>query len=187
MRVEQTTPHQAEHTFRLNPFSLPAHYEATTADGVQTNRSVYLDRTMAIVRRKVAGLPLNVKMPIKKYQGVAIQYDVAGDGTPCVEISLQHRDPAMNLTLSRGNDTLDVSADWQAWANLFGLPLLIKSETGEIQPAKGYLGSLIVSATLERRYHAQFAERRPRFLTRRKPGRKGPQSRYNEREIIART
>jgi len=187
MRVGQTTPLQAEHAFRLNPFSLPARFEAVSAEPGAAQASVYLDHTVAIVRRTVAGLPLNMKIPIKMYKGVGIEYDVADDGTPAVEIFLVHRDPAMNLVLFRGNDTTDVSADWQAWARMFGLPLMIRSETGGFRTAKGYFGKLEVSDCLERRYHAQFAERRPRFLTRRKPGAKGPRESFSGREIIART
>jgi len=186
MRVALTTPLQAEREFRLNPFSLPARFEAGST-GPAASTSVYLDRHVAILRRKLGGLPLTIKVPIKMYRGVAVSYDVQGGVTPCVEIFLVHRDPALNLSLSRMNDTIDVSADWQAWATLFGLPLLICDETGGFQPAKGYLGQLTVSESLGRRYHAQFAARRPRFLSRRKTGAKGPYSKVSGREIIART
>ena len=186
MRVGQTTPLQAEHVFRLNPFSLPARFEANTAEPAAADASVYLDCKMAIVRRKIAGLPLNIKIPIKMYKGVAIQYDVTGNGAPSVEIFLVHQDPAMCLTLSRGNDNSDVSADWQAWGKLFGLPLLIRSETGDFETAKDYLGKLAISTSLDRRYHSQFADRRPRFLAKRRPGAKPAQKTVSGREIIAR-
>ena len=120
------------------------------------------------------------------FKGVAIRYDVTDHATPSAEITLIHRDPALHLPLSRGGDTADLSADWQAWAKLFGLPLLVQDKAGDLRPAKSYLGKLAVATSLDRRHHAQFAERRPRFLTRRKTGAKSAREMFAGREIIAR-
>jgi Family of unknown function (DUF6101) len=186
MRVAGTAPVQAEPSFRLNPFTLPARYEAFPA-GTATGTSVYLDRKVAILRRRVAGLPLNIRIPIKMYRGVAIRFTEAHDTPVRTEILLAHRDPALHLVLSCGEDAGELAADWLAWANLFGLPLLVAEDDGSFRSARTYLGRLKVSTPRERRYHAQFAERRPRFLSRRKPGRKGPYEMLEGREIIARS
>lgn len=187
MRVVKTTPVQAEPGFRLNPFSLPARFEAGQSGSAAPMASVYLDDQVAIVRRRVAGLPLNIKIPVKMYRGVAIRYDVTRDGPATGDLFLVHRDPALHLPLSRGDDPANLSVDWQSWARLFGLPLLVEDETGRLVPARTYLGKLAVLPQRDRRYHAQFAERRPRFLTRRKTGPKGRRAVVAGREIIART
>lgn len=182
MRVGQTTPVQAEQAFRLNPFSLPARYHPAA----EHTMAVYLDRSFAILRRQVAGCPLTVTVPIKMYRGVAIRYTTGSDG-PAAELFLAHRDPDLSVALSRIGDPEDSVADWQAWARLFGLPLLIEEDSGDLKPARTYVGSLAVGTTLDRRPHAQFADRRPRFLVRRKPGAKGSHKQIAGREIIART
>ena len=188
MRVAQTTPVQAEPAFRLNPFHLPACNDALTAGRPgMSSPAVYLDQSVAVVRRSVGGKNLDIKVPIRRYQGIAISCTLDDPAAPHTELVLIHRDPALQVVLSSGADLNEMSADWQAWARQLGLPLLVRDDDGVLQPARTYLGTLSVGTPRDRRPHAQFADRRPRFLVRRKTGSKAEQPVLKAREIIART
>lgn len=184
MRVARTTPIQAEPAFRLDPFSLPARLFAEGTDPVAA--PLYLDRDIALLQRRIAGLPQIIRVALKSYRGVAIRLGASLHATAGA-IVLVHRDPALEVVLSSGGDACDLAADWQAWGNVLGLNLLVEDEDGLLAPARSYLGSLAVAPPRARRHHAQFAERRPRFLTRRKVGRPDISERIAAREIIART
>jgi hypothetical protein len=102
----------------------------------------------------------------------------------CVE--LLHTDPALTLPLVVADEPEQVAADWQAWGRTLNLPLLVVGQDGSVSNAFDRLGSITVCRPRPRRRHSFFAGRRPRFLTRRKTGHRGPREHLAGREIIAR-
>jgi hypothetical protein len=97
-----------------------------------------------------------------------------------------HRDPALSLPLMIADDPADVAADWQAWGRTLGLPLLVVGQDGTVASPVEQIGAVIQQPPKPRRRHSFFADRRPRFLTRRKTGRPGALEILTAREIIAR-
>ena len=133
------------------------------------------------------GLPLTLRVPIKTFDGVAVRMTPVGcDGDIEVVVELRHSDPALCLPLTIADDPADVAADWQAWGQALGLQLLLVRQDGTIAAADADSDKVTAQSPKQRRRHSFFANRRPRFLTRRKTGRSGPLDRLVGREIIAR-
>ena len=170
--------------FRLDPFTLPMRHPVSF-DGGAT--AFVLDRKRVIVRRPVRGRTMTLAVPISAYRGVAVRIVPAGQaGDIRVTVELMHRDPSLTLPLIVAEEPEDVAADWQAWGRALNLPLLLVAEDGTVKMPLDRLGGLVVAETKPRRRHSFFADRRPRFLTRRKIGRKSDEPRVTGREIIAR-
>lgn len=172
--------------FRLDPYSLPVHGSAR--DGGTVNTAFILDRDRAIVQRqRHAGPPLTLTVPLKSYRGIAVRMEPADmAGHVRVFVELLHVDPALTLPLIVGDEPEDVAADWQAWGHALNLPLLVIGQDGSVSAPLGELGGIVASRPRPRRRHSFFAGRRPRFLTRRKPGHAHRTEHLAGREIIAR-
>lgn len=142
--------------------------------------------------RLESGLPLIVKVPFGHFEGIGARFTVSTEeGNPVICIlELVHRDGHLTIPVLVSADLEDAAIDWQSWSSRYGLSMLHKkSEIGDYEPVSidGMPGhSILIGEQQPRRYHAQFAARRPRFLTRRKPGQSGPMMRLDGREIIAR-
>nr|WP_321458156.1 DUF6101 family protein [uncultured Cohaesibacter sp.] len=139
------------------------------------------------------GLPLLVRVPISYYKGVGARFVVGKrEGNPLICIlELIHDDPNLTLPLMVSTDLEDAAVDWQSWSKRYHLPMLHKPLGSQgydiVANDVGSLSELIAGPQQPRRPHAQFAIRRPRFLTRRKVGHfTATMPRYKEREIIAR-
>lgn len=142
--------------------------------------------------RLESGLPLIVKVPFDHFKGVGARFTVSlEDGNPVICIlELVHRDAQLTIPVLVSADLEDAAIDWQSWSSRYNLAMLHKkSGIGDYEPISidGMAGpSILIEAPQPRRYHAQFAARRPRFLSRRKPGQSGNMVRFEDREIIAR-
>ena len=177
-------PAGSTRAFPLDPHTMPMR-PPVYFDGGAT--AFVLDRKRVIVRRPVRGQTMTLAVPISAYRGVAVRILPNGDpGDIRVTVELMHRDPALTVPLVVADEPEDVAADWQAWGRALNLPLLLVAEDGTVKMPVDRLGGLVVAETKPRRRHSFFADRRPRFLTRRKVGRKGEQPRITGREIIAR-
>jgi hypothetical protein len=121
---------------------------------------------------------------------VALRIDPpAGTAESSVALVLEHRDAALSLPLYRAEDSTDVVAEWQAWARVLKLPLLIAESDGRLREPFARIGALRVMAALpRRRQRSTLRRRRPSIFLRRKPGRSlaGAVVHRDEREIIAR-
>jgi hypothetical protein len=166
---------------RPDPFHLPARYSTAMADGAPA--AVHLERDRIVVERR-GSRPLTLTLPIRFYRGVAVRMTAEGEALR-VAVELHHDDPALSVTLAVGDDPADIAADWQAWGRILGLPLLLVAPDGSVEMPADNLGALEIAAAKPRRHHSFFADRRPRFLTRRKVGRDRGE-RIAGREIIAR-
>ena len=174
--------------FRLDPFTLPVRYAATLGGGARrTEATILLDRDQAVVQRlSPAGAPLTFRISVKTFDGVAVRMTPVGhDGALEVTVELMHRDPALSLPLMIADDPADVAADWQAWGRTLGLPLLVVGQDGTVAAPIERLGGVTLQPPKPRRRHSFFADRRPRFLTRRKTGRAGVPEILAGREITA--
>jgi Family of unknown function (DUF6101) len=175
---------------RLDPFSLPLRFEARDAAADGSVRFVELTRERVVLRRSVRGMLMAVNLPIASFLGVALRIEPpAGSAASAVALVLEHRDCALSLQLYRADDSTDVVAEWQSWARVLRLPLLLAEADGRLREPFERIGALRVAAPLpRRRKHSNIKRRRPSIFLRRKPGPRlaGALVHYGEREIIAR-
>jgi uncharacterized protein DUF6101 len=94
----------------------------------------------------------------------------------------------LSLPLAVAPDGDEVIAEWQSWARVLALPLLVTDRDGSLRDAFPRLGQVKVWApTLRRRRRNAIKRRRPSILLRRRPGHIGTTPIvHREREIIAR-
>jgi hypothetical protein len=171
--------------YRLDPHVLPA--RATVPSGGAAEAAFVIDRERAIVRRAVAAGPaVTLAVPLSAYTGVAVRVEPNGDaGRVRVFVELLHNDPSLTLPLMIADEPEDVAADWQEWGRSLNLPLLVIAQDGTVSAPLQKIGAVTVAPAKPRRRHSYFAARRPRFLTRRKPGRRELMELVEGREIIA--
>ena len=114
-----------------------------------------------------------VNLPVAAYLGVALRMvPPAGDTPGAVSIVLEHRDPALSLPLFSADDGTDIVAEWQSWARVLGMPLLVAEADGRLREAFDRIGAVrVASPTGRRRRRTAIRRRRPSILLRRKPGR----------------
>jgi hypothetical protein len=171
---------------RLDPFALPLRFEVTDTAADQRIRSVELTRERVVLRRAVRGMLMAVNLPVKSYLGVALRIDPAAS---TVALVLEHRDPALSLPLYRAEDGTDIVAEWQSWARVLELPLLVAEPDGRLREPFARIGALRINAPApRRRKRSSIKARRPSIFLRRKPGRAltAMAVHHDEREIIAR-
>ena len=168
--------------FRLDPQSLPARSFAEA--GGAAGPAFVIERGRAIVHRAGGD---SVVVPVAEYRGVSVRMESTGDaGAVRAFVELLHADASLTLTLAVTDDPYDIYADWQGWAKTLNLPLLVVGQDGSIGGPLAGMGGIIAARPQPRRRHSYFAARRPRFLTRRKPGAVDSGVRVAGREIIAR-
>ena len=151
---------------------------------------IELDRERVVVRRAVRGIHMRLSLKVSEFLGVAIRVIPPDEGSPgAVAVFLEHRDQGLSVPLFVAADgDADVVAEWQRWARVLGLPLLIPDGEGFREPFER-IGAVRVDApTPRRRSRSILWRRRPSILRRRKPGRalSEPRVHRGEREIIAR-
>ena len=175
---------------RLDPFSLPVRFEA--ADEAADSRLCVVDlhRERVVLRRSVCGMRMALNMPVTAFRGVAIRlYGEAGRAPDAIAVMLEHSDPALSLPLFTAPESDDIVAEWQSWARVLGLPLLVAGEDGNFREPFARIGALRIAApTWRRRRRSAVARRRPPRLLRRRAGSlsQTPPVHCGEREIIAR-
>jgi hypothetical protein len=153
-------------------------------------RTVLLTRERVVVRRAVRGIKMAVNLPVAAYLGVALRMvPPEGGAAGAVSVVLEHRDPALSLPLYSADDGTDIAAEWQSWARVLGMPLLVAEADGRLHEAFDRMGAVrVASPTWRRRRRTAIRSRRPSIFMRRKPGRsiEGATVHRDEREIIAR-
>jgi len=190
MGVGRVMPAGSSRALRLDPCALPVSFATSDARADQQVRLVELDRERVTVRRSVRGIPMRVSLKMSEFLGVAIRVmapDESADGA--VVVTLEHRDQSLTVPLLIATDGGgDVVAEWQRWARVLGLPLLIPDGEGSFREPYDRLGAVRVHAPVPRRRVRSLLRRRPSILMRRKPGRPSltPRVHRGEREIIAR-
>jgi hypothetical protein len=175
---------------RLDPFSLPARFEAVDDGADGRVRVIDLYSRRVVVRRSVRGMRMAISLPVAAFRGVSIRLNGKPDEPPtAIAIMLEHGDPALSLQLFSASDNDEIVAEWQSWGRVLGLPLLIGERDGSLREPFARIGALRVEPpTWRRRRRSAIARRRPSVLLRRRTATwpDSPASYQGEREIIAR-
>ena len=179
----QTMPH---------PGCLPAHFEQRLENRPGTPSlpaEIFLDRDRAVIKRRVAGVPVTVVVPAQGFDGVMVRIvPGAVPGEIVAALILKHPDSALSITLAETEKSDDLAVLWSRWAQVLNLPMLVCDLGGKVKPIEAY-SAVPASKPAPRRKLRLLTGRRPRFLNRRLPGRQEPSATVpaNEREIIAST
>ncbi|WP_137043697.1 DUF6101 family protein [Pseudolabrys sp. FHR47] len=172
---------------RLDPFALPVAF--ATSDASAGVRVVELHRERVVMRRSLAGMVMAINMPVSAYDGIALRLVRGRPGVAATaEVSLEHKDPGLTLSLYASEQGDEAIAEWRSWSEALGLPMLFSDDSGT-RAAETHLGAVLVSRPRpRRRRHSSLRRRRPLFLTRRKAGRAADAMMIHrgEHEIIAR-
>lgn len=181
-------PAWADAAFRVDPARFPQQVEYSLK-GESGNVGVTLDERGAVLRRVLpsSGLPISFALPARAFKGVAARAIDHGDGTMTVTLELHHDDPDLCIPLLVAHDLCDIAADWRSWADAFRVPMLMVEADGLAHPLDNHIGEVRNEAPRQRRRHSYFADRRPRFLVRRKTGSLGVSMKIDGKEIIARS
>lgn len=180
-------PAWAGRRMRLDPFHLPqavsyaAHDEYGEVTFTIDKRGVRMRRTL-----DRSGLPVSFALPPRAFRGVAARAIEDDDGEVTVTLELFHDDPMLCVPLLVADDLDDIAADWHAWADGYGLPMLLVEADGIARTLEESLGKVKTAPPAERRQGHPSRARRPRFLARRKTGGLGLRLVVAGDEIIAR-
>ena len=190
MSSGRAMPAGSSRALRLDPAALPVSFAASDARADERLRHIELGRERVVMRRAVRGIQMRVSLKVTEFLGVAIRVIPPDEGQQGgVAIFLEHRDQGLSVPLFVAADEgADVVAEWQRWARVLGLPLLIPDGEGFREPFERIGAVRVHAPTPRRRSRSILWRRRPSILRRRKPGRAqgDPQIHRDEREIIAR-
>ncbi|MEM9030898.1 MAG: DUF6101 family protein [Pseudomonadota bacterium] len=150
---------------------------------------IFLDQTRVVYKRRVAGVPVNVVVPITGFDGVMVRI-VPGQmaGSIVTALILKHPDSALSITLAETENSDELAILWSRWAHTLKLPMLVCDLGGDVKPIDAY-SATSSDRPAPRRKLRLLTGRRPRFLNKRSTGRKDATAANfaHEREIIART
>jgi len=124
------------------------------------------------VRRTLekSGVSIKIKVPVDEFIGVGVATRISEDGVLTSSISLVHSDPDLNYQVFEEVGNTSVVAEWQNWGKKLRLPLYIIAGDGSLLPYSQHVDGVMLGHATERRKLTADANRRPRFLNRRKPG-----------------
>lgn len=103
-------------------------------------------------------------------QGVMLSRKPGPDGADCFEVSIVFDEGRTPTPILFAADDTDVVARWRRYAADLGLPLVIQDAEGVQHAPWGQIGRVRLGSVRIRRRSAHLAQRRPRFLTRRRMG-----------------
>jgi len=185
MNVAQ--PVWAGHEFRLDPTRLPQKlcYASRTGRG---EVDITIDKRGAVLKTVLSesGLPLNIALPARVFRGVAARAIDHGPAGAMVTLELLHDDDNLCVPLRVGHELSDVARDWQIWSDLLDLPMILFDADGVARSLDESAARVDTKHPFPRRQPAIFADRRPRFLARRRLGTLGVRLMVGGDEIIAR-
>ena len=129
-------------------------------------RLVSLDRRHVRILRQREGVSMHIGVPSRAYRGVALS--LSADERWC--ITLTHADPELSVPLASAPDDTEILACWRGWSRFFDLPALVEVEAGEYRVGADPQAVAPGRSPAPRRRGRLVADRRPRFLVRRKTG-----------------
>lgn len=182
-------PAGSSRALRLDPFMLPVRFAAEDAEADERMREVEIHSSRVLLRRAVRGMRMVLNLPVQAYRGIALRMlEPARPDGAGIAIMLEHSDPALSVPLSVAADGQELVADWQSWARVLEMPLLVVDADGSLREPIPRLGKVALGAPVARRRRCTaMRHRRPMILFRRRPGRMPPTPCvHREREIIAR-
>jgi len=180
-------PAGSSRALRLDPFTLPARFAAIDAAADERVRHVELYRERVVVRRSLAGMRMALNMPVSAFAGIALRVMV-GESEASATVVLEHTDSSLSLPLFASAEAGEAFAEWRAWGNVLGLPLLVAEEDGVLREPYNRIGGVRIDAVRPRRRRRNaIRRRRPSMPLRRKAGKITETTPVHcEREIIAR-
>jgi hypothetical protein len=175
---------------RLDPFGLPVRFSASDAAADGRVRDVELHRERVVLRRSLRGMRMALNMPVSAFDGISLQLIEGEGGTEdMLAVVLEHKDPSLALPLFLTRRADEALAEWQAWSQILGVPLLLPEQNTGASKA-GQFGLLHTGRPRpRRRRRSALKRRRPSILLRRARGKKITRATHvhrDEREIIAR-
>jgi hypothetical protein len=178
-------PAWATSILRLDPGLFPQNLRYQIEDTEETV-SITLDERGAVMRRVLpaSGLPLTVALPSRAFKGVAARAIDHGNGDVTVTLELHHTDSSLCIPLLVAHDLYDIAADWRSWSEAYGIPMLMVEADGVARELDEHLLTAGSKPPKPRRRHSYFADRRPRFLVRRKVGGMGMSMKIGGRQIF---
>lgn len=117
-----------------------------------------------------SGVSIKIKVPVTEFIGVAVATSISEEGVLMSSIELIHSDSELNYRVFEEQGNHNVVAEWQNWGKKLRLPLFIKAGDGQYLPYSQQVDGVMLGNSASRRKLAADANRRPRFLNRRKPG-----------------
>jgi len=117
-----------------------------------------------------SGVPIKIKVPVTEYMGVAVATTISDEGVLTSSIELVHSDSGLNYRVFEEEGNHAVVAEWQNWGKKLALPLFIRAGNGDLVPYTQQVGGVMLGNETNRRQLANQANRRPRFLNKRKIG-----------------
>lgn len=180
-------PVWAGHEFRLDPTRLPQQMCYASRSGAG-EVNITVNKRGAVVKTELSksGLPLNVALPNRVFKGVAARAVETGPENATVTLELLHDDENLCVPLRVGHDLAEIARDWQIWAELLHLPMILFDADGIPRTLDESAAAVEMKSPYPRRPTSVFADRRPRFLARRRMGDLGVRLMVSGEEIIAR-
>jgi Family of unknown function (DUF6101) len=147
---------------RLDPLTLPVRFMASDVRADQQLRLVELDRERVVLRRAVQGIRMAVNVPVASFLGVALRVAATEEGNRG-SVCLEHRDPGLCVPLAAGTGD-ELMGEWQLWARVLHLPLLLVDRTGALREPFRRIGPLRFGVTAPRRRRQTAIKGRRSFL-----------------------
>ena len=175
--ISGLTPAGSSRALRLDPLSLPLRFDARDSRADGGIRHIEMTRERITLRRAVHGMRMAVNIRVNDFLGIALRN---GDDDTHVLV-LVHRDPSLIIPLLVADDAGEAGRLWTIWSDCLRLPMLEDD-------AMSSRGLTYREPTQRRRRRDAIADRRPKFLVRRRSGRSldGMDVHRDDREIIAR-
>ena len=124
-----------------------------------------INRRGVVIRKLLpqSGLPLSMALPVQAFKGIAARAMDHGDGSLTVTLELHHCDPDLCVPLLVAHDLDDIAADWNAWSQLYRLPMLMIEADGVARPLDSGPAGTAAATVQPRRRKTVFAGRRTRM------------------------
>ncbi len=166
-----------------SPDRLPA--RIALPDAAPGGRTVDLSRDHAVIRTPETDASPVVMVAIGLFRGIAVTVADGPDG-PLFRLDLLHADGKLTVPLAVGTSLDAVAGEWQAWARLFGLPMLAVDQDGTVHGALQAFGTFLAAPPKPRRRGSNLVGRRSRLSRRRAVPARAPARVFRgERELIA--
>jgi hypothetical protein len=145
-------------------------FEAADVRADGRRRTISLSRDLVVIARSREGVSMRIALRPRAFRGVLLRAVAGEAGGFAYEVSLEHRDAELNVILASCEGVTEAEAAWRSWARFVGAPALVEREEGRYDEV--FVAGRMKLDTHPRRRARGVGARRPRFLARRKIGRK---------------
>lgn len=172
----------------LDPTVLPVRYAASDPRADGRERIIEIHHEGVVLSRCLAGMDMTVRVPLSRYQGVAVRYLPGEDPEDDrIAVMLEHEDPGLSIPLYLDCEGDDLLFQWRMWSKCLARPLLIAAADGSVGLCNERLGALDIARSIERRRRrTALARRHSNVRLRRRKGHSRPMPVHEEYEFSAR-